>query len=287
MITAIDTKIQTDLINIFSRVENIKFSTLTTTDIEDLSITIPEINRAINSFGKKDSQTFSKLTTLSMISSSPYGRLKQCLATIEKKRSALKENLFLIQKNTLAIQRLTYKKIILQDIEHLNQDQIYEINELDIKIQEITSMVADSVLYIEGALKEFISYQDAYFQIKKSHNIPDDWNELDYEQSEISEHIKLAFQHAIRDKIMTMRINVGTQEYLEQIGIHPLEADRWISGYLESELQQDFIDISKLYEFLDNMVIKFENEYKKCMKRIGIINLLTNDVLFTSNRGTD
>lgn len=270
------------LSDLFSRINNGDLSTLNTDNLKDVLANLPEINRAIQSFGKKDSQTFSKLTSLTMVASSPYGRLKQCLAIIEKKRSALKENLFLLRKQKNKVARLIIKKSRLSQIDRGPYYDV-DLEEINLEIEEITCNLSDATLYLEGAVKELGSYQDAYNQIKENYNIPDEWNESHYEECEVQEHLRLAFTHVIRDKIMTGRINVGSQEYLEQFGVHPLEADRAVTEYLTVEQKKEFNDIASLHDIVDALAVKYKDEYLKCCKRIGITNLITKGLLYVGN----
>jgi len=265
------------LTELFSRVNDSGFSTIDYKTITGLIEGLNEVNRATKSFGKKDSQTFSKLTSLTMVASSPYGRLKQCLAIIEKKRSALRDNIFILRKQRNRIKKLNVN--ICEEPEGRFQD--INIESFSLEIEEIQCSIADSTLYIEGAVKELASYQDAYVQIKTSHHIPDAWSESHYEQNEVEEHIRLAFQHAVRDKMMTGRINVGTQEYLEQFGVLPSVADHYVTEYL-NEIQKNITkaDIDTLYTFLDKVAVKFKDEYKKCIKQIGLDALVTQPLLY-------
>jgi len=271
------------LSDLFTRSNNGELSTLNLDNLTDIVSNLPEITRAIQSFGKKDSQTFSKLTSLTMVASSPYGRLKQCLAIIEKKQSALKENLFLLRKQKNKVAKLNIDKAKLTQLDH-DKYYIIDLETIDLEIEEIICNIGNATLYIEGAIKDLGSYQDAYLQIKKNYNIPNDWNEEHYEECEVQEHIKLAFKHAVRDKIMTGRINVGTQEYLEQFGIHPLEADKRVANYLNDEIKKESNDIETLYEFLENAAVKYKDEYKKCMKHIGLTGLVTSNLLYVGNK---
>jgi len=269
------------ILELISRVSNGYFSTITNESLNLIISDLDEINRATKSFGKKDSQTFSKLTSLTMVASSPYGRLKQCLAIIEKKRSALRDNLFLLQKQRNKSKRLNLEK------QMVTKDEFYEINieKIDIEINEIQCLISDAMLYIEGAIKDLGSYQDAYLQIKENYKIPDDWNESHYEECEVQEHIKLAIQHAVRDKTMTGRINVGTQEYLEQFGIHPIAVDKLISAYLNSEIKSENVNnITSLYTFIDFAANQFKDEYKKCLDRIGLKSLVTTNLLYNGSK---
>ena len=205
---------------------------------------MPEINRATRAFGKQNSQATGKLMSLHMIAQSPYRRMKQCLAKIERKRSALKENIFKLRQNRVKLDRYLYKrqKLVsdIVDIEEAKEEGDvteldFKLQELDIRIQKLAADVSDSNIYIEGALKEIGMYQEAYDEIRESYNIPEVWDELDMEKSEIEEHVKTAFLHAVRDVEMTGKLNVGTHEYLEQYGVNPHTAFSLVRKYLNKE----------------------------------------------------
>ena len=55
--------------------------------------------------------------------------------------------------------------------EKATEDPLIEKETIETNIDEINCTISDSILYIEGALKELASYQDSYFQIKQSFNI--------------------------------------------------------------------------------------------------------------------
>jgi hypothetical protein len=259
-----------------------------------LAKNMSEINRATNVFGKQNSQTTSKMMSLNMVSQSPYRRLKQCLAQIERKRSALKENVFRIRKEKIKMDRILYRRKQLEDQLNTNdigvdqQEIKFKIDLIDVEIQKKASGIADSTIYIEGALKEIGMYQESYYEIKESYNIPDSWNEEDYEKAEIEEHIKTAFLHAIRDLEMNGRLNVGTHEYLEQYGVNPQTAVFFTRDYLNTHAEMisegKVPNINTLYEFLDKMYDVFKDEYKHAMKRTGLKNIISTDFLYLDQK---
>jgi hypothetical protein len=133
-------------------------------------------------------------------------------------------------------------------------------------------------------------YQDAYKQIVRSYDIPDNWSEDDFEKTEVEEHVKTAFLHAVRDVQMTGRLNVGTCEYLEQFGVSPAVAYKYVQRHL-FEVDNSVMtnergeistpsDIDHLYSFLDKMYDKFGGEWKKSAKRIGIDDYISKDFLY-------
>jgi len=89
--------------------------------------------------------------SLNMISQSPYRRLKQCLAKIERKRSALRENIFKIRKQQVKLQRLLNKRKDITEKPTFSEDSVnlnLDLEELGIKVEEMASNIADTNVYI-------------------------------------------------------------------------------------------------------------------------------------------
>lgn len=279
----------------------IEFDTLTDNHIETIAENMPAINRATKFFGRKNSQVTGRLMSLTMMASSPYRRLHQCLAKIEKKRSALKTNIFRLRKQKLQLDKLLSEKKFVQsqidgvskeythseDSKYETQQKYFRIDEIDIEVEEIVSGISDSNVYIEGALKEIGSYQEAYLSIMKAHNIDEDWTEDDFEKAEIEEHIKMALLHTLRDIMMSGRLNVSTHEYLEQFGIHPFTAVKVTQAYLAGcdKMAKDnkMPNIQSLYSYLDDVFLKFKGDYKAVINRIGLDSTIDINFCKTSN----
>jgi hypothetical protein len=79
---------------------------------------------------------------------------------------------------------------------------------------------------------------------------------------------------------------MGTIEYLQQFGIHPMTASKIVAEYIESragkinELDnkedvsfEDLLDIDDMHEFLESMSAQFKDEYKKVLRQIGVEDL--------------
>jgi len=275
----------------------VEFHSIDEKALTKIAEAMPEINRACRVFGRQNSQATGKLMSLSMIAQSPYRRLKQCLAKIERKRGALKENIFKLRREKIELNKLLRKKDKMKDeIKCLpeNDDKLedlffdLELNQID--IEEKVANISDTNIYTEGALKEIGMYQDAYSEIIETYNIPKEWDEEDFEKTEVEEHVKTAFLHAVRDVQMTGRLNVGTCEYLEQFGINPAIAYKIVQKYMASvdagiitnEKGEMAIssDIDHLYNFLDSMYEQFGQEYKKSAARIGLKDYISDDFLY-------
>lgn len=299
----------------------VEFHTLTDESLNQIVEKMPEINRATKAFGKQNSQVTGRLMSLTMLGTSAFHRMKQCLAKIERKRGALKENIYRLRKDKIALERLIDKRDSLKeelnkilnpkevepnplegnydttavsthriDIDVRVKELNWSLQEIEIDIEEKVAGISDSNIYVEAALKEIGHYQTAYEQIMKNCQIPEDWNEKDFEEAEVEEHVKMAFLHAVRDVSMTGRLNVGTHEYLEQFGILPHAAFKLVSAYLQDidkkVAANQVPSINSLYDFLDQMYDNFKGEYTKAVERIGLDHLLDDTFLYNKREFT-
>ena len=270
----ISTAHEADFNLIISRIGN-DLPTLSEKALVKIQERMPEINRATKSFGRQNSPVESKLMSLAIISHSPYKRLKQCLSQIERKRSALKESYFKAAKDDNQLARLEHK------LEYEDLDE-FDKRDVEIEIAELRTGMADSKIYVEGALKSIGDFQDAYEQIRESNDIPEKWDEKDFIEAEYENHIKTAFTQGVRDIQMNGRINVGNCEYFEQYGINPLIAGGEIRQYINS--LDEHSGIEALYKFLDDMYNKYKDCPKKAMKHIGLDEIYNKDFIYLEEK---
>ena len=251
---------------------NTEFAVIDNKQLAKISERMKEMDRTNNSFSKGKTQTTSQLMTLTMMCDAPYRRLRQILSQIERKRTALESAAFDLRKKKFKLKKLREKG-----------DEFSTI-----KADEIEHGMYRSKTYIEAALKELAMYQDTYEEVKASHNIPDNWDELDFEKEEVSNHIRMAFRNCLRNMLVTGGMNMGTLEYLEQFGIHPVTAKKLIKDYLlevEAMVEEGkYPSVTHLYEFLDRCAEIFQDAHHAVMSRIGIKELLKDEYLFTEMR---
>ena len=247
-------------------------ATITDEKLEIISKKMVAIDRANNTAGRSETQTTNQLMTLTMLTDSPYRRLRQCLAQIEKKRGALDEAYFRMKKKQVLIKQW-YEK----------GDEMSVL-----KAQEAEHGLMRSKNYIDGAFKEIATFQCAYDEIREAHNIPDNWDERDAEEEEIDHHIKQAFRQAHREMVGTGCITSGNMEYLEQYGVHIQTATRLIADYIASEDEMiakgQMPTVAHLYAFLDRMAETFHDAHKTVMQRIGIKELVKEEFLYLEKK---
>ncbi len=247
-------------------------ATITDEKLEIISKKMVAIDRANNTAGRSETQTTNQLMTLTMLTDSPYRRLRQCLAQIEKKRSALDEQYFRMKKKQVLIKQW-YEK----------GDEMSVL-----KAQEAEHGLMRSKNYIDGAFKEIATFQCAYDEIRESYNIPENWDERDAEEAEIDHHIKQAFRQSHREMVGSGCITSGNMEYLEQYGIHIQTATRLIADYIASEdemiVKGQMPTVAHLYDFLDRMAETFHDAHKTVMQRIGIKELVKEEFLYLEKK---
>ena len=247
-------------------------ATITDEKLEIISKKMVAIDRANNTAGRSETQTTNQLMTLTMLTDSPYRRLRQCLAQIEKKRGALDEQYFRMKKKQVLIKQW-YEK----------GDEMSVL-----KAQEAEHSLMRSKNYIDGAFKEIATFQCAYDEIRESYNIPENWDERDAEEAEIDHHIKQAFRQSHREMVGSGCITSGNMEYLEQYGIHIQTATRLIADYIASEDEMiakgQMPTVAHLYAFLDRMAETFHDAHKTVMQRIGIKELVKEEFLYLEKK---
>ena len=260
-----------ELMKLNPEIEN-GMATMTPNKIAKIRERMVEMDRANQSLGRKNTQTTNQLMTLTMLTESPYRMMRQCLTQIEKKRQAVEEAHFNTMTNRVKIKDLRVKGDELSMIEAAKMEHGEHRN----------------LIYIEGALKEIAVFQEAYDEIRKNHNIPENWDERDAELAEIRHHLRQAFRQAHRDMILQGTITQGNAEYLEQYGIHLQTARNVIAKYIatcEKLIEEgDVPNINHLYEFLDKAVEIFGNEYKHVMAHIGLDDLVRQEYLYRSTK---
>jgi hypothetical protein len=243
-------------------------TTITDEKLALISERMVEINRATQAVDRKNTQTTSTLMSLTMLNDSPYRRLRQVLAQISRKKSAVEDSYFRLKEDKIKAKQFR---------ERGDELSIARGERLEYGIQQSTRG-------IEQALKEIGFFQEIYNEIMVSHNIPENWDEEDSEQEEIEAHLKMAFRHSIRDIMAHGRLGMGTLEYLEQYGVHPQTAQRLVQQYISDNDQSigtgQAPTVDNLYNFLDQMCEQFKDAHLAVIRRIGVKGIIKNEWLY-------
>ena len=247
-------------------------TTLSQESLTKICDRLPELHRAKTAVGRKNSQTTSTLMTMTMLADSPYRQMKQCLSQIDNKRNALIEAHFKTKKNKVKIEKW-------EDSE----------NELDrVKAEEARVGIEQMRTSAENAMKEIGMYQDIYDEIRTTHGIPVDWDEEDFESSEIENAIRMGFRQAIQNLMSSDRIAISTVEYWEQFGIHPMVGEKLTRDYMASVNQEitagKLPSVQSMHIFLDQMVETFKDEHKHSLKRIGVDAIVNHAYIYKKTK---
>jgi DNA repair exonuclease SbcCD ATPase subunit len=244
--------------------------------------------------------------------------LRQTLSQIERKRTALKEQQQRLRKEKIDADKyigdledledeIDELKEKLQDIEtqeYYQKNDInyreqkreyrrklrelqYEYENTQIELEKISMNIADSREYMEGAIKEIASFQDAYEQIKSNKGVPDDWDEETFEDMEPDFHVRHIFYVGYQDLKGQGRINHSTVEHAIQFGMNPEQVEAEIIEFINQQKSQIFSlahdDFKRPYytisgeanynefeDWLETMTSKYRKYYQNAMKTLGL-----------------
>ena len=186
----------------------------------------------------------------------PYKNMRQIAAEVSSKKSALNEAKWRHVENEMKLRK--YEDELRKGQEAGTLDYWREV-ELKIKITKLQEGLAEGMKYIEGAMKDVLTLNELYEQLKEKVS---GFSEADIEKDETKTHLKRALVQCIRDVRQYGSISKGEQEYIEQIGVNPMKLQGLLKKYVESEANSDSWDISGLYEFVDKLADELTDVYK-------------------------
>ena len=174
-------------------------------------------------------------------------RMRQISAEMARKRMALIEAKFGYMK------KLTQAKI-------KRDDMLEEENEnkkllLEIEAAEFDSQATESLIRVEGALKEVETLAQLHDELKEKIG---DITEEEFEKAQTKAHIKRAVMQAIREVKECGKIKCGNAEYLEQSGLCTTSILKDIFIFLEEEEKTGVKDTSMMHEFLETTAEKYK-----------------------------
>ena len=185
-------------------------------------------------------------------------RLGQISAEMNRKRMALSEAKFGYMK------KLTEAKI-------KRDEMVEEENEnkkllLEIEAAEKESQAAETLVKVEGALKEVETLAQMHDELKEKLG---DITEEKFEKAQTQAHLKRATMQAIREVKEVGKIKCGNAEYLEQSGICTTAMLKDIFDFLEEESQAGVNDTKMLHTFLDKMADKYVDAAEQQAEWLG------------------
>jgi len=203
----------------------------------------------------------------------PYKNMRQIAAEVNSKKAALNEAKWRHVENEMKLRK--YEDELKRGQESGTLDYWREV-ELKIKIAKLQEGLAEGMKYIEGAMKDVLTLNELYEQLKDKVN---GFSEADMEKDETKTHLKRALVQCIRDVRQYGSITKGEQEYIEQIGVNPMKLQGLLKKYVESEASSEKWDISGLYEFVDKLADELTDVYKVDAVRMQMQGFTTDILL--------
>ena len=196
-------------------------------------------------FDRSRSQWMLKFLTCS--NADGWLRLRQISAEMNRKRLALSEAKFGYMK------KLTEAKI--KRDEMLEEENENKKLLLEIEATEKESQASETLVKVEGALKEVETLAQMHDELKERLG---DINEEEFEKAQTRAHIKRAVMQSIREVKEGGKIKCGNAEYLEQSGLSTTAILKDIFIFLEEESEAGVNDTTMLHSFLEKTADKYE-----------------------------
>ena len=248
-------------------------------NVIQITNTLPDVLTKISMISRGTSQISRKFQSLTMLfpANSTYRVLVQTLAQIENVRMALTDNLLRMRKRMriLKVRQERYQELSDKaKVRPLSYAEKLELARLESELESAVVQIRNALPYFNSALKELGFLTETYEQIKRNKNIPDDWDERDYEIHEIEAHIMGAFRNAVRDYLSTGRPNWATCEWWEQLGISPMEGcwevEQLLAECNEHLRQGELLHYEGFLDWLESMAEKYRDRYKNVCRRVGL-----------------
>lgn len=224
--------------------------------LEKVTQRLPEIAAKTEAFGRNNSQTTLSMMTLTMMTGqSPHRQIRQILAEIERRQTALAEA------------QVSYAQLLEKEPDKNDSEEVFEAKQRlkQFQISQIQEKIA-------GSFKDIATLINAYDNITKNYGM-EAWSEEDFEKAEARHHIRRGFELLYHDIVEYSRPKKSSIEYLQQFGVHIQLANREVQGYItfiETQINQGKKDFtaSNLEDFLDEMADKYQNCAKEAASRM-------------------
>ena len=239
--------------------------------VEKVTEYLPELNDKTKAFGSQNSQTTLSMMSLTMLGGqSPYRMLRQILAEVEKRKSALSES------------QVNHAKFV-RDIKKLEDQTDDPVQAAKYRKACVSMTLLENK--INGSFSDIATLIEAYNNIKETNGISDEWDETSFENEEKKHHVRRCFELMYRNILDSGRISSSTIEYLQQFGVHPQICKKEVQGYIaytEDRIRGgELLHANDLEEFLDEMGKKYWEGADKTSERLfGKKNLANKDFMY-------
>ena len=223
--------------------------------LDKVTARLPEITSKAVAFGRSNSQTTLAMMSLTMMNGqSPHRQVRQVLAEIEKRQSALAEA------------QASYAELQAETIDPDLPENVYRAKE-----RLHSFRLAQMENKVSGAVKDLAALIEAYDRIVATHGISD-WSEQDFEAAEARHHVRRGFELLYRDLTTVGRPKEATVEYMQQFGVHVQLAVKEVAGYMtvvEERIAKSERPTSlDLEDFLDEMADKYQDAPAQVSQRM-------------------
>ena len=214
--------------------------------VELVSTRLTEMVAKTQSFGRSNSQTTTSLMSLTMLTGqAPHRQVRQVLAEIAKRQSALSE-----------------AQVSYVELAEKASDPVCSEALLEAKQRQKAFQLQQMENHISGAVKDIAVLIAAYDNLVATHGM-ENWTEEDFERHENKFHVRRGFELLYRNLVELGRGKEASIEYLQQFGVHIQIALCEVTGYINTTDER----ISKgarptaadLEDFLDQMALKYEH----------------------------
>jgi hypothetical protein len=194
----------------------------------------------------------------------PLKNMRQIAAEVASKKAALNEAKWRHVEAEMKIRKI--EEELHKGMESGTLDYWREV-ELKVKLAKMKEGLASGTTYIEGAMKDVLTLNALYEQLKEKVS---SFSEADMEKEETKSHLKRALVQCIRDVRQSGFISKGEQEYIEQIGVNPMKLQMLLQKYVASEATEENWSVSGLYEFVDKLTDELTDVYKVDVVRMNM-----------------
>lgn len=229
---------------------------------------LPELTKKTDVFNRNNSQTTLNMMTLTMnTGQSPMRQIRQTLAEIEKRQSALAEAQVSHAKLLEALDTVPGTPV--EEAEH---------RQAQFNLQKLESKIG-------GSIKDIATLIGAYDRLVEKSGFGT-WTEEEFEQSECRHHIRRGFELLYHNLVESSRAKKATIEYLTQFGVHTQVAIREVSGYMmvvEELIKNNNIpSAAHIEDFLDEMADKYQHCAKEAAQRMFGVDGIANPDFMTT-----